>query len=294
MTMKNIDPNQLSVASAKGNALASAWVQHSAVDGIISLLDSVVQGGVTANSTGATLNSPVSVDQAAQMMAILSNLTERESSVRTTVALITGDLLIDLERSLGQSEYEELLSQVVSEQGREKHTVREYKRTCEWLRDVFPDGDRPDNLSYTHWNEFKSKTRRRDGSQAIPNDKVRELVSTVSQGVVINAGELADGTPFEQRRPLTCAETRSLLREARGDTTNPPPIPADTSDHSSELPRYLSILSNWRGICSAGFTNNPTPSPTEGVDTLAVVDLQEEIITLSNGDVIKIIDLDSK
>lgn len=220
---------QLVIQSAKGYALANTWVRQSAVDGMQKVLSVVGGGNVEVLKTGLRLTGRLNKDQAVESLSYLSHLNDKESEVRTAIALAMGDLILDLEVEYGETEVEDLVAQLSNELGQHKHMVMEYKRTCKWLREIYPNLEaRPDNLSITHWIELKNGARRRNGTKAIPDEVVMEIIQEVSHGNLINAGVTdSDGNPVEQRSALSCKMAREMLKEARisaGEPVKPPKI----------------------------------------------------------------------
>lgn len=220
--------DQLVIQSSKGYALANAWVRQSAVDGMQEVLSSVGGGKIEVFKTGLRLTGILSKDEAAESLAYLSHLNDKEGEVRTAIALAIGELILELEQEHGESEVEDLVAQLSNELGQHKHMVMEYKRTCQWLRTLYANlEDRPDNLTITHWIELKNGARKRNGTKAVPDEVVLDIIRQVSEGNRINTGVVdSQGNEVEQQRSaLSCKIAREMLKEARIDAGEPPKPP---------------------------------------------------------------------
>lgn len=204
------------IQSAKGYAMANAWVN--AVTSLSQVFDHIGHGKVEVFKTGLKLNEELSDDEAADSLAYITHANDKSSEIRTTLALVAGDLILELEKTRSEDEVENLIAQVSNEMGKTKNVIMEYKRTCKWLREIYGDdpSKRPDNLSITHWIELKNGSRNRRGEKTIPDNVLMDIIDKVSGGTQINHGVVdSDGNPVEQSTHLSCEETREMLNEAK-------------------------------------------------------------------------------
>lgn len=207
--------------SSQGHALSVAFAQD-----VPRQLNKLLGKKFHVTATGLSVvdGSKITEADAARAIATLAETSERASTVGTTTMLALGDLVLAIRTSLGDELADNLIQQTVSITGKSKHTIQDAERTAQWANEVFKDQPRPENLTPTHWQEFKNYSRDRDGKVTIPAGKVRSIMAKVAEGKVVGKG-IEDGKEVEQRKPLSCAETRELLKEARGDDKNPKPSP---------------------------------------------------------------------
>lgn len=204
----------IALASAQGHELSRSYEQ-STVDTLGQMLGKkweVSLGGASLKD-GAELTEV----EAAKAVATLAEITERNDTVRSTTMLALGGVIISIKDQFGSEAGDRLIQQTVSVTGKSKHTVQDAERVMEWARSVFKDDhDAIAGLSYTHLQELKNGSQDRKGNLTIKPAELRKIVKKVKDGKVVAAGKKASGEPIEQRKVLSCAETRELLVEAGG------------------------------------------------------------------------------
>lgn len=205
----------IAIEAGKGFALSRTYADN-AVHGLSKALGNKFE----VSSTGLNIkpDSQLTEAEATRAISTLAEVSEQNQVLGTTTMLALGDLIHIMRSQLGDDVADNLIHQAVSLTGRSKHTVQDAERVVEFCNEVFKDNPRPENLTPTHYQELKNNSRDRQGKPTIPAGKLRSIIKKVSEGSVVASFTLADGTEVEQRKPLSCAETRRLLNEAKGIT----------------------------------------------------------------------------
>ncbi len=231
----------ISVAGAKGSALAVKYAE-TAVEG----LQRVLGKKFVVSNNGLTIADGVTFTEqdAASLVGTLSETTEKETAVRTTINMVLGDALIAIKDAFGPEAGDALIQQVVSERGQSKHTVQECERTMGWVNSVWSREDRPQGLTFSHLLDGKNYTRNRQGDFLIDPDKIKEIFAKAVEGEVVSSGTLADGTPFENRKPWSTSRLREAFSELLPDKQPATPKaaagpPSESSGEKSDAGDYI-------------------------------------------------------
>lgn len=228
---KEKEQHNLIVAEAsKGYQLAQAYGDNAA-----SALEKLLGKKFHVTNTGLTIaeGAKLSEAEATRAIATLAEVSERNQVVGTTTQYALGDLIVSLRSSAGDEAADRIIEQAVSVTGKSKHTVQEAERMVEWCNKVFKDEPRPDNLTPTHMSELRQGSQTRQGEPLITPAKLRKIIEKVVEGTVTGTG-IVDGKEVEQRKPLPCAEVRSLLNEAKGVKPKTQSSNGDGKTHEAE------------------------------------------------------------
>lgn len=282
----------LSVAGATGAALSLKFVEST-----VDALQRVVGKKFVVTPTGLKVADGVkeiSELDAAKLIASLAETTEREDTVRTTINFALGDAIHAVRLSLGEEAGDKLIEQVVSEHGKGKHTVQDTARVVEWVDAVWEFDERPVGLSFTHFAEGKNYSRDKSGKVMIQKAKVKSIFEKVVEGEVVASGTKADGTPFEQRKVLSCAKLRELLKAARPDKEKPEE--EDEKDEEKDEPKEKEAVlfgftyMDYNDPSSVTFTEELdgdllTAKADDGTPAYLVFDLGNKSVLKPNGKV---------
>ncbi len=204
----------IAMASVEGHELSRSYEQ-STVDVLGQMLGKKFE--VTLGGASIKSGEELSEAEAAKAVATLAEVTERNDTVRSTTMLALGGVVIGIKKQFGEEAGDRLIQQTVSLIGKSKHTIQEAERVVEWANSVFKnDHEAIGGLTYTHLQELKNGSRDQKGNPTIEPAELRKIVKKVREGKSVAAGKKADGSKIEQRKVLSCAETRELLVEAGG------------------------------------------------------------------------------
>lgn len=206
-------------ASMEGHALSKDYEQNTV--GVISdMLGKKFE--VRTNGGGIKDGVKLTELEAAKAVSTMAEITERNDTVRGIAMLVLGGIVIDIKKQFGEDAGEYLIQQAVSVTGKSKHSCGDSERVVGWAKKVFKD-EVPEGLSYTHLQELKNYSQDKGGNAVIEAGEVRKIAKKVQEGKVVSPKlSTTNGKVVEQRKILSCAETRDLLKEARGDKPSAP------------------------------------------------------------------------
>lgn len=230
------------IASAKGHALSNAYAS-SAVSAIQQMLGDkfVVTGSGVSPAEGAVITE----EDFGNGIAFLAETSERENSIRATILLAFGDMILTARDSLGDEAADRLIQQVVSIHGQSKHTVQDSERVSRFKCRLFPNNDAPEGLTYTHWQELKNGFQGHDGKLKADVKAIKGIIRKVVEGNVVSSFINDEGEKIENRKPLSCNVLRAMIKELFDDEEEARPTkekkskgddkePEDTSDESED------------------------------------------------------------
>lgn len=237
---------QFALATAEGFAKNEIFIDQTV---------EVIQHGLgkkfVVTKTGLELapDAKISPLDYGKAIAMLASGTEGAKTVANSMTWALGDLLRLARKNLGDEETDIIIAQVVEQTGQAKHTVAEAER----VSTVFPPDERFPTLTYTHHQEIANYKGN------IKAGELKKIVAKVVAGEDANARVIfsPSGEKITQRRPLSCAATRSLLKEASGTatTTEKPAKGKDvtnTPEPEAKAPLKVEVLTTFLYITTEG------------------------------------------
>lgn len=194
------------LAAPKGVEVAEKFTEVG-LDGLNSMVKRVSNGCFEATATGLKLvkGAEPEAKDFAFLIGALANSSEGLDRVKASVTWAMGDAVLAIKTGF-PDEADEMVQQVVSVLGKQKHTIREAEKLArEWKPE-----DRMPELTATHHQELSNYRH------LIPKAKFEKIIEEVLEGEIDNSLKLSNGKEIEQRKPLSCAKTRKLLQEAAG------------------------------------------------------------------------------
>jgi hypothetical protein len=198
----------LALAVQKGGAIAQAYT-----DSVKAGIQKVVGKKFVSDETGLRVEEGVKLTEA-DLAAAISGLSNSSSMLNTASASVgwnLGDLVI-LTREFPDGD--SLVEQAVALTGKDKHTVRETERLCEF----FPHDRRHGDLTMTHHMEVfnYSKVKDADGKRVLTDAKLFGVLDKAAKGEKITDIDTASGEEIVIYKPWSCAQLRKHLQELTG------------------------------------------------------------------------------
>lgn len=197
-------------AGPMGAEIAEAVAEDS-LDTLRGALRKVSGGAFDIGETGLKeiKGAKLSLDTMAHTFGSLLNMDSKLEHVRTALKWGIGDAILEL-RALFPEDADNVIETICRANGKQKHTIRESLRVCEYYDGSDEHKKRSKGLSFTHHQELMNY------SKLVKPSKIIEIRDAAIKGNDECVMKLSTGKEIRQTEPLSCAATRHLLQEAAG------------------------------------------------------------------------------